>query len=67
MIAEAIQAVLEVIEERRLEEPDLDFVLEETPGLLSEEVREILEFRVECGLPLTVEFAEVEVPAAVPA
>ena len=66
MIKEAIELVLEVIEDRREKEPDLEFVLEETPTLLAEEVREILEFRAECGLPLIVEFAEVTVPAAVP-
>ena len=66
MIKEAIELVLEVIEERREKEPHLEFVLEETPTLLAEEVREILEFRAECGLPLIVEFAEVTVPAAVP-
>ena len=66
MIKEAIELVLEVIEERKLREPDLDFVLEETPALLAEEVREILEFRAECGEPLIVEFAEVTVSAAIP-
>ena len=65
MIADAIQGVLEVIEERKEEEPDLEFVLQETPALLAEEVREILEFRAEYGLPLIVEFAEVVVPATV--
>ena len=66
MIREAIELVLEVIEERKEEEPDLEFVLEETPILLAEEVREILEYRAECGMPLIVEFAEVTVPATVP-
>ena len=66
MIKEAIELVLEVIEERREKEHHLEFVLEETPTLLAEEVREILEFREECGLPLIVEFAEVTVSAAVP-
>ena len=66
MIVDAIQGVLEVIEERREEEPDLEFVLEETPTLLAEEVREILEIRADYGLPLIVEFAEVTVPATVP-
>ena len=69
MIVDAIRGVLEVIEERREEEPDLEFVLEETPALFAEEVREILEFRAEyglpLGLPLIVEFAEVPIPAAV--
>ena len=65
MIKEAIELVLEVIEERREKEPHLEFVLEETPALLAEEVREILEFRAECGLPLIVEFAEVTGTAAV--
>ncbi len=65
MIVDAIQAVLEVIDERSVEEPDLEFVLEETPVLLADEVREILEFRAEIGLPLIVEFAEVNVPATV--
>ena len=54
-----------MIEERKEEEPDLEFVLQETPALLAEEVREILEFRAEYGLPLIVEFAEVVVPATV--
>ena len=66
MIKEAIGLVLEVIEERKEEEPDLEFVLEETPTLLAEEVREILEYRAEYGMPLIVEFVEVTVPAAVP-
>ena len=66
MIKEAIELVLEVIEERRKNEPDLEFVLEETPELLAEEVREILEYRAECGIPLIVEFAEVSVTASVP-
>ena len=66
MIKEAIELVLEVIEERKEEEPCLEFVLEETPTLLAEEVREILEYRAEYGMPLIVEFAEVTVPAAVP-
>ena len=66
MIKEAIELVLEVIDDRREKEPHLEFVLEETPTLLAEEVREILEFREECGLPLIVEFAEVTVTAAVP-
>lgn len=65
MIVDAIQGVLEVIEERREEEPDLEYVLSETPALLAEEVREILEYRAEYGLPLLVEFTEVTVPAAV--
>ena len=67
MIKEAIELVLEVIEERKLREPDLEFVLVETPDLLAEEVREILEYRVECDLPLIIEFAEVTVSTAVPA
>ena len=66
MIVDAIQGVLEVIEERRGEEPYLEFVLEETPALFAEEIREVLEFRAEYGLPLIVEFAEVLVPATVP-
>lgn len=65
MIVDAIEGVLEVIEERKEEEPDLEFVLEETPQLLAEELREILEYRAECGMPLVVEFAEVAVPSAV--
>lgn len=66
MIKEAIELVLEVIEERREKEPHLEFVLTETPILLADEVREILEFREECGLPLIVEFVEVTIPAVVP-
>ena len=70
MIREAIELVLEVIEERKeerkVEEPHLEFVLEETPALLAAEVREILEYRVEYGMPMLLEFAEVMVPATVP-
>ena len=66
MIVDAIEGVLEVIEERREEEPDSEFILQETPNLLAEEVREILEYRAECGVPLIVEFAEVTVPARIP-
>ena len=65
MIVDAIQGVLEVIQERIPEKPDLVFVSEETPQMLSAEVCEILEFRAELGLPLVIEFAEVTVPSPV--
>lgn len=65
MIGEAIELVLEVIEERKHSEPHLQFVMDETPALLAQEVQEILEYREECGMPLLVEFAEVKVPATV--
>lgn len=69
MIKEAIELVLEVIEDKRREgDAAVDGLpLADTPELLVQEVQEILEDRVEYGLPLAIEFAEVTVPARVPA
>ena len=69
MIREAIELVLEVVQERRLNGDTAvgDLPLAETPALLVQEVREILEGRVEYGLPLAIEFAEVTIPVPVPA
>lgn len=68
MIVEAIQGLLEVMADedcRKMNSAMMTEPQEETPALLSEEVREILEVRAEYGQPLLVEFAEVMVPATV--
>ena len=69
MIREAIELVLEVVQERRFNGDAAvgDLPLAETPALLVQEVREILEGRIEYGLPLAIEFAEVTIPVPVPA
>ena len=66
MIAEAIQLMLEVYDERKESNPALiPLPLAETPELISDEVREILDFRVECELPMTLEVIQVVVPIPV--
>ena len=68
MIVDAIQGLLEVMADencRRMNPAMMTEPLEETPTLLSEELREILDVRAEYGQPLLVEFAEVTVPATV--
>ena len=71
MIREAIELVLEVIDDKKREgDPTADGLpLADTPELLAQEAREILEYRVEYGLPLAIEFSHVTVtiPAPVPA
>ncbi len=69
MIREAIELVLEVIEDRKREGDTVvdGLPLADTPALLAQEVREILEDRVEYGLPLAIEFSEVTVPALIAA
>ncbi len=67
MIAEAIELVLEVVEKKRDSDPAVEGLpLADTRDLLVKEVKGILEFRVEYGLPKAIEFAEVIVPAPVP-
>ncbi len=66
MIVDAIQGMLEVYEEDKESNPSLiPLPMAETPELISDEVREILEFRVECELPMILEIVEVIVPARV--
>ena len=66
MIAEAIQLVLEVYDERKESNPALTpLPIAETPELISDEIREILEFRVEYELPMTLEVIQVVVPLPV--
>ena len=66
MIVDAIQGTLEAYEEFKESNPSLiPLPMAETPELISDEIRVILEFRVERLLPMTVELAEVVVPARV--
>ena len=68
MIREAIELVLEVIEERKATEPEqAGLPLSETPELIAEELREALEFRLEEGDPVNMEIVRVEVAVSVPA
>ena len=69
MIQEAIELVLEVIDDkgRKGDAAVEGLPLADTPALLAQEAREILEDRIEYGLPLAIEFSEVTVPARVPA
>jgi predicted RNase H-like HicB family nuclease len=68
MIREAIELVLEVIEDRRRKgDTAVDGLpLADTQALLAHEVQEILEDRVAYGLPLAIEFSEVLVPFPIP-
>ena len=67
MIVDAIQGTLEVYEELKESNPSLAPIPKtETPELISNDVREILEFRVQYSLPMTLEIVEVVVPARVP-
>jgi len=64
MIVDAVQGILEVYEELKESNPSLvPIPTMETPELISNEVREILEFRVQYSLPMTLEIVEVVVPA----
>ena len=66
MIVDAIQGILETYEELKESNPSLiPLPIAETPELISDEVRMILEFRVERSLPMTLELTEVVVPAPV--
>lgn len=66
MIVDAIQGTLEAYEELKETNPSLvPIPMTETPGLISNEVREILEFRVQYSLPMILEIIEVAVPARV--
>ena len=60
MIRKAILLVLEVMGK------DGTPVPAETPEVIAEEIRQILQAREEDGLPLTVETVEVELPSEVP-
>ena len=66
LIVDAVQGMLEAYEEFKESNPSLiPLPIVETPELISDEVRVILEFRVERSLPMTLELAEVVVPARV--
>lgn len=58
-IKEAILLVMEVLQEE--DEP----IPNETPEIVTEEIREILKARAQEGLPLIIETHEVHLPAAV--
>ena len=66
MIVECIQITPDEYEKTKDGNPSLiPLPLAETPALISDEVREILEFRVEYEMPMTLEIVEVIVPAQV--
>ena len=66
MIVECIQIMLDEYERTKDSNPSLiPLPLAETPELISDEVREILEFCVEYEMPMTLEIVEVVVPAQV--
>ena len=66
MIVESIQNMLDEYEKTKSSNPSLvPLPLAETPELISDEVREILQFRVEYEMPMTLEIVEVVVPAQV--
>ena len=66
MIVDAIQGMLEAYEELKESNPLLiPLPIVETPELIADEVRVILEFRVERSVPMTLELTEVVVPVRV--
>ena len=66
MIVDAILGILEAYEELKESNPSLvPIPMTETPELISNDVKEILEFRVQYSLPMTLELVEVVVPARV--
>ena len=66
MISEAIGLVLE--DRKRKGDSAVEALpLADTPELMAQEAREILEDRIEFGLPLAIEFSEVTVPTPIPA
>ena len=67
MIKEAIELVLEVIEDRKREgDTAVDCLpLPETSELIAEELRDALEFRLEEGDPVAMEIVRVEVAVPV--
>ena len=66
MIVDAIQGTLEAYEELKDSNPSLiPIPMPETSELISNEVREILEHRVQYSLPMTLEIVEVVVPSRV--
>ncbi len=58
-IQEAILGVLKVRQQEGMSPP------RETPEIITEEIRQILAYRAEDGLPLTIETRVVELPAEV--
>lgn len=68
MIKEAIELVLEVVEDRKREGDTAvdDLPLSETSELIAEELREALEFRLEEGEFVAMEIVRVEVAVPVP-
>lgn len=68
MIADAIQSVLEVVADNvGMNSALATLPVEETPEFLANEIREILEDRVNYGLPYSLELVEVSVPTRVAA
>ena len=66
MIVDAVQGMLEAYEELKESNSSLiPLPIAETPELIADEVRVILEFRAERSLPMTLELTEVVVPARV--
>ena len=67
MIREAIELVLEVVEDRKRKGDTAvdDLPLSETSELISEELREALEFRLEEGDLVAMEIVRVEVAVPV--
>ena len=66
MIVECIQIMLD--EYKKTKDSNLSLIplpLAETPELISNELREVLEFRVEYEMPMALEIVEVVVPAQV--
>ena len=66
MIVECIQITLDEYQKTKDDNPSLiPLPLAETPELISDEVREILEFCAEYEMAMTLEIVEVVVPAQV--
>ena len=66
MIAELIQIMLDIYDEDK--ESNLALIplpMAETPELIADEVRQILDFRVEYELPMDLEIVQVAIPAPV--
>lgn len=70
-IKDAIRLMLEVLTEDRkavhIPSSGSGFTEKESPSMITDEVRRVLDQRRENGLPLTIETTEVEVVVTVPA
>lgn len=67
MIADAVQGLLEIYDEEKDRNPALvPLPLAETPELIAQAVKDILEFRIEGSQPLTLEIIQATVSAPVP-